>query len=447
MLHGQRRQRLKRHGQRRQRLKRHGQRDSDDNASGDTADDTGTTDDHESSGDDGGDGGDEGGYGPPSLFVYDEVGSEEIGPAREVIELPYGSAEQIQSGDFDGDDVVDVLACGSESTLVLGAGGDTPNLVDAQASFPGTMSPLGLGVADLDADGYDDVFRHDDMDLEAYVLWSDGQGGFTEASLGQFRPGFGMTGLAARPAFGDLDADGNRDIVICFSTSPTDAGEDGSVAIFLGHGMRAFELVPVVPLAPPDVIDRGYDCGAPTLTDVDGDGNVDLLLLGRFQRYQEGDDRRDFVAVSKGRGDGTLDPMETYPAKEHVSGRGRFGDIDGDGHVDAVVFPNSGVWVSRGREDGSFGGLELLTDLAQGTPGPLDHTAGGFTLADVTGDGLTDIAWAAEGALGLVPGQEDGSVGSPIQGSWDAAHTGAQASADLDGDGDHEIFAVMSDFE
>jgi hypothetical protein len=431
--------------------------DSDD-ASGDTgtSGDSGATDASggsgdggESSGDDGDDeddgdeGGDDGGPStPPVLYVYEEFG-EEIGAARAIIELPDRADERIFPGDFDGDGVVDVLCADRESVIVFGAGGDAPSIVDVQDMFP---DDAGYSVTDLDGDGRDDVFRHVDMETAAAVLWSEPQGGFSLASLDEFDPGVASSGVAF-PSFGDLDADGNLDMAMWYPGGLTEDDERVCIATFVGDGARGFELVPIVPLAPPDVGLRGYYCNALTLADVDGDENVDLLLLGSYVSWQEGDDLRDFVAVYRGRGDGTLETMEQYPLREEYTiGGGRFGDIDRDGHIDAVVYRDDALWVSRGHDDGSFASLEVLAEVDHHAPGPPSDNSGSFAMVDVNGDGVEDIAWATEGAAGHVPGQEDGTMGAPIVGPTDHYYTSWNASADIDGDGDHEILAVMSDY-
>jgi len=69
-------------------------------------------------------------------------------------------------------------------------------------------------------------------------------------------------------------------------------------------------------------------------------------------------------------------PVEAYPTGLDV------GDLDGDGHVDAVVRDSDGVAVFHGAGDGTLSLFDYL---------PADRGSGQVVISDLTADGVPDL--------------------------------------------------------
>src|SRR6185369_16378443 len=119
------------------------------------------------------------------------------------------------------------------------------------------------------------------------------------------------------------------------------------------------------------------------LRDLDGDGRLDLLVGHSFNHGIT----RNSVSVFRGDGDGKFDGSGTFDVTRDAPAAERpwsliADDLDGDGRPDVVV---GGVldraYVMPGNGDGSLG-----------TPSDVGPTTAGTTLvADLDGDGTSDL--------------------------------------------------------
>ncbi|MCB9898545.1 MAG: VCBS repeat-containing protein [Planctomycetes bacterium] len=146
--------------------------------------------------------------------------------------------------------------------------------------------------------------------------------------------------------------------------------------------------------------------------DVDEDGHLDALVA----------DTDPVVGLLLGRGDGTFDPvlLDVLPEAESIvvpAGDLALADVDGDGHLDALLLDRATLRVWRGAGDGSFASPSVES---LGT-GP--H-ARALALADLTTDGMLDVA-----ALHSDLGQPDVTRTSLLAGDGLGAFTLLQAIA------------------
>jgi hypothetical protein len=238
---------------------------------------------------------------------------------------------------------------------------------------PGSPVVVGEGsgyvvLADVNRDGRLDLVTQHLQRRVVTVQLGDGTGRFAMA------PGSPIA-LAYSPGnikLGDVNNDGLLDLCVTGS-------ERDTVDIFLGDGSGKFSLAP----GSPSVVSASaeFTTHGLQLVDLNEDGNLDILTTSNQQNS--------FATMfGNGRGGFSPGPAATFPA-----GQGRyafaFGDLDGDGHLDAVIASGNNEFAEPGRVvmlrgDGK-GGFKLLSE----TPVPTGPRY--VTLGDVNGDGRPDI--------------------------------------------------------
>lgn len=171
---------------------------------------------------------------------------------------------------------------------------------------------------------------------------------------------------SANISFGDLDRDGNLDIVLA-------KGRHWPLVdrVLLGDGKggvrRAYDLGPAS--------DRSYSA---RLVDVDGDGSLDVVISN---------DAPDPKRVYLNDGKGHFRAGSTYGHPEWETRNANVADMNGDGLPDIVVAnrsnrPNTSNYICFNRGGGRFD-----ADCAPVVP----YSTTTITPADMNGDGLMDL--------------------------------------------------------
>lgn len=210
-------------------------------------------------------------------------------------------------------------------------------------------------------------------------------------------------GVPLRVEVGDLDGDGNLDLI----ASSLDAG---NVQLFYGDGAGGFSSG-----ASFSTSGRGV-----AALDVDGDGDIDIV---------SGDTGANaLVFLNDGSGGFS---QSAFAAAAQVADAAA-ADLDGDGVLDLVTVNDSpgNVTVLLGSGAGAFG-----APAAFGAVG----SARSLVLADFNGDGELDAVVAGfTQSLALLTGNGDGTFDAPV-GIAAANGTTTVVAGDFNGDGDMDI--------
>ncbi|MEE8154050.1 MAG: VCBS repeat-containing protein, partial [Phycisphaerales bacterium] len=224
-------------------------------------------------------------------------------------------------------------------------------------------------------------------------------------------------------ATGDLDGDGNLDLV----TGLQGGLFADSVAVLFGRGDGTFGDMATY--------DGGVEVFDVALGDVDGDGDLDLVVLDAGGQ--------DFNGLLPGKftvflnaGDGTFSVHMTHGLGLRPTSMA-LGDLDGDGNLDIAIADEHGNVVTTYRNDG-----DGMFVFIEGYP---TDTPFSIAIGDLNGDGANDfvIANLLQNAVSVRLNNGDGTFGRSV--NYDSGTLPrAVAIGDLDGDGDADLVVSNS---
>jgi hypothetical protein len=258
---------------------------------------------------------------------------------------------------------------------------------------------------------------------------------------------------AAMVVVADVNGDGKPDLIVlncgnCYG--PSFITNPGSVGIMLGNGDGTFQKA----------VTYGTGTASPrfvVVADVNGDGKPDLVVANRC--IDGGCLIEAVVAVLLGNGDGTFQAAVAYNSGGLFAGAVAVADVNGDGKPDLIV----GNWCSDPNCDGSVG---ILLGNGNGTFQPVvTYPTGGrvafaVAVADVNADGKPDVLAitavpvcsggrctfppAAAVLLGDGDGTFRAAITYPVGGFDDPPLSSMLAVADVNGDGKPDLIVESS---
>ncbi len=293
-----------------------------------------------------------------NLIVLHNDGS---GTLTEVMTTPF-SVEGLALGDLDGDGDIDIAANESDDDFHLfynDGDGQSFTLMTVAAASSGDK---GIALGDLDGDGDLDLVAGDNNDYyNTSILWNDGDGNWTNDILGSGAGGYTV-------ALGDLDGDCDLDII------RPDELATGHNQIWFNNGDGTFNKT--------SFGSGGY--WDAKVGDLDNDGDLDVVLSGVYSYL--GTEIANALWLNNG--DGTFASSEF--GREGIQRNIGLGDVDGDGDLDMILtreyfMGNPGdaslqVYLNNG--DATFDSYAM---------GATNAGRNGIALGDLDGDGDLEI--------------------------------------------------------
>lgn len=161
----------------------------------------------------------------------------------------------VAAADLNGDGELDLATANADSDSVSVLLGNGDGTFQAQTTYPTGSYPFAITVGDLDGNGTPDLAATNYMANSVSVLKGNGDGTFQ----GQVSYSTGDAGPPIAIQNGDLDGDGNADLVI--------ANGSTGIAILLGNGDGTFQPQSAYGAEGADV----------AISDLNGDGRRDLV--------------------------------------------------------------------------------------------------------------------------------------------------------------------------
>lgn len=294
-------------------------------------------------------------------------------------------------------------------------------------TLPGT-STTDVDLVDVDADGDLDLFIAEGTDSLATrpnrLLINDGLGVYHDESAARLPPG---DANSTKADFGDVDGDGDLDIIIA------NVGPE-QLLLNDGHG---FFTDGSARLPPPVNIFANISADA-KFADIDGDGDLDIAISNENPfDPSPGSGAQNRLFVNDGSGFFTDQTAARLPAVTNQTAAMLPGDIEGDGDVDFIV-------LNRGQDEVLINnGNGVFHDETASRFVVTADTSRGGELVDLNGDGQLDliVANSRNEPVALYFNQSGVFAPEPFGAAPLPDETDTSIVAvDLEGDGDLDIY-------
>lgn len=236
----------------------------------------------------------------------------------------------------------------------------------------------------------------------------------------------------------DFDNDGDLDL---FAPQAVIGSQH---QLFLNNGAGTFTDVSATHLP---VITAGAFDGVEG--DIDGDGDLDLVLTGRSMTYPQGNPAVNKILINNGAGIFTDETAQRFPF-DWVSSSVVLGDIDGDNDLDIFWGASSTTYSYKLFENQGNGTFIDATTTKMPGLFPLGNSywdsCQAVSMADFDNDGDLEILLSAYGKKMLLTNNGSGFFTDASFQLGTIGHQGFDIDiADLDGD--HDLDIVFSDYD
>jgi len=284
-----------------------------------------------------------------------------------------GNYGNVFPADMDGDGDVDLVAYRNSTLLTVyvndGFGNFTPTTVEDVSAFYGNRA-WPVWIKDVDLDGRPDILAP--MGSGLYVYYQTGPLTFTRSQIVSSSSSYWCGTYISYADAGDVDHDGDVDVVATNGCGPGSGGGGGDVILLRNDG--SFWTPSTI--YDSDPTNNNYKAMRIYLVDFNNDGWLDILTS-----YWP-------VMVFRNSG-GTFTLSNYFGGTPHNSDGSWPVDVDGDGDVDIVYAPyqSSPDYISYLRNEGSF--TFTRVDISSGI------SYDGIHAGDFNGDGYSDFlgAW------------------------------------------------------
>jgi hypothetical protein len=319
----------------------------------------------------------EGSDGITRLYLNDGSG---VFTEDTTVSLPGVSLSDVAFADVDDDQDMDLVITGKRTGSPLVLIGDlylndgSGNFSKASGTPFAKVMGSAIALADVDGDQDQDLLITGDVPgttKVAKLYLNDSTGTFTEVMGTPFE---GVENGSV--AFGDIDNDQDHDLLITGST----AMNGRSAKLYLNDGNGNFSLAMGTPFDP-------VDGSSVAMADVDGDLDLDILISGA------GTSMARITKLYLNDGSGTFTEKQDTPFPGIDNGEVAFSDVDLDGDPDLMMVGNGAI---EGRIARLYlnDGMGNFTEL---TPNPftgVDNSALAF--GDIDGDHDPDLIVSGE---------------------------------------------------
>uniref|UniRef100_UPI0034E009C6 FG-GAP-like repeat-containing protein n=1 Tax=Candidatus Thiodubiliella endoseptemdiera TaxID=2738886 RepID=UPI0034E009C6 len=354
-------------------------------------------------------------------FVLDKTASTTAGDKKLVFKYSVQAGDSIAATDFDIDNPTSDITLNNITDVAGNAPVFTADRVVLAKTKLEYIEKIGLGnnpfegidvgsystpiLADIDGDGdLDLVVGENDGTLKYYQNTGTTSNPAYEVKTGDDNPFNGIdAGYSSKPTLADIDGDGDLDLVVGESDGTLKYYQNTSSTSNPAYEVKTGDSNPF----------NGIDVGitsSPTLADIDGDGDLDLVVgenYGTLKYYQNTGTTSNPVYEAKTGDDNPFNGIDVgYYSTPTLA------DIDGDGDLDLVVgevygtlkyYQNTGTtsnptYEAKTGDDNPFNGIDVGDSSRP-------------TLADIDGDGDLDlVVGEADGTLKYYYNQQPYSV-------------------------------------
>jgi hypothetical protein len=321
------------------------------------------------------------------------------------------------AADFQGDGLIDLAITKTDSfvepreiSLLRGAGGGA---FLAVTFLPATEVPRCLDAGDVDGDGDQDiVIGYQSGEHRVGILHNDGVGNFGSAQLLAL-----IGGRADDVAAIDLDGDDDLDLLILQA-----GGEE--VVVLENEGSGSFAQ----PVAYGGISSAYF--GHLAVGDIDADDDPDLVV-GRSLAV-------DTQSIYRNNGDGTFAAPEPISTPFSYAGND-LGDVDGDHDLDLALLNEGGSAVLLLLNNGSG----VFTSAGTFSAGAETQLGSELTFADLDQDGLADVMFAGANTPRISTLRSNGAGFESATFHPLGGLSRLVEAYDLDGDQDVDVVATL----